>query len=89
MIGFLFKMTIKDWIELFTLKKYIYNFENLSFSDREVIKKKIPSILELFDEILEKNKDDIYFTKIVFYLYNYENWFEIKRGRKENNIYII
>ena len=89
MIGFLFKMTIKDWIELFTLKKPIYNFENLSFSDREVIKKKIPSILELFDEILEKNKDDIYFTKIVFYLYNYENCFEIKRGRKENNIYII
>ena len=82
-------MTIKDWIELFTLKKSIYNFENLSFSDREVIKKKIPSILELFDEILEKNKDDIYFTKIVFYFFYYENWFEIKRGRKENNIYII
>ena len=85
-IDFIFKMTIKDWIELFTLKKSIYDFKNLSISNCEVIEKKIPSISELFDEILEKNNDDIYFTKFVFYLYNYENWFEIKRGRKEKKI---
>ena len=85
-INFVFNMTIKDWIELFTLKKSIYDFENLHVSDCEVIETKLPPISELFDEILEKNQDDIYFTKFVFYLYNYENWFEIKRGRKENKI---
>ena len=85
-IDFIFKITIKDSIELFTLKKSIYDFKNLSASNCEVIEKKIPSISELFDEILEKNKGDIYFTKFAFYFYNYENWFEIKRGRKENKI---
>ena len=80
-------MTIKDWIELFTLKKSIIDCGNLSVGGCEVIEKKIPSIADLFDEILEKNKDDIYFTKFIFYLYNYENWFESKRGRnKENKI---
>ena len=43
--------------------------------------KKIPSIKILFDDILEKNQDDFYFSKFVFYLYNYENWFINKRGR--------
>ena len=85
-INFVFKMTIKNWIELFTLKKSIYEFENLSLNNCEVIEQNIPSISELFDEIHEKNNDDVYFTKFVFYLYNYENWFEIKRGRKEKII---
>ena len=83
-IDFVFNMTIKDWIELFTLQKSIYDFDNLRVSICEVIEDRVPSMSELFDEILEKNNDDIYFTKFVFYLYNYENWFEIKRGRKEN-----
>ena len=86
-IEFVFNMSIKYWIELFTLKKSIIDCGNLSVGGCEVIEKKIPSIADLFDEILEKNKDDIYFTKFIFYLYNYENWFESKRGRnKENKI---
>ena len=80
-IKFVFNMTIKDWIELFTLKKNIYeieNLENLTISESEQIQSLIPSI----KEILDKNKDDeIYFTKFIFYLYNYENWFLIKKGR--------
>ena len=80
-IKFVFNMTIKDWIELLTLKKKIYEIEyigNLTFSEYEIIQSKIP----LLNEILDKNKDDeIYFTKFIFYLYNYENWFLIKKGR--------
>ena len=83
-IKFVFSMTIKDWIELFTLKKKIYDFENLkdlSLSEQEEIQSKIPSIKKVFDDILDKNKDDSYFTKFVFYLYNYEKWFLSKSGR--------
>ena len=78
-------MTIKDWIELFTLKKSIFEFDDLSINGREEIENKIPSWIYLFYEIYEKYEDDIYFTKFVFYLYNYENWFESKRGRNREN----
>ena len=56
-------MTIKDWIDVFILKKTIYGFENLSLNGYKEIQSKIPSIKQLFEEILDKNKDDIYFTK--------------------------
>ena len=80
-IKFVFNMTIKDWIDLFTLKKTIYEFENienLTYSEYDKIQSNIP----LINEILDENKDDeIYFTKFIFYLYNYENWFLIRKGR--------
>ena len=85
-IKFVFNMTIKDWIEIYTMKKNICDFEigeNLTIIEYDKIQSKIPSIKDLFKEIMEKNKDDeIYFTKFVFYLYNYEKWFLIKRERK-------
>lgn len=83
-INFVFNMKIKDWIELFTLKKSIYDFESLSnIGCKEIENKlqKIQSIRKVFDEILKKNEDDFYFTKLVFYLFNYERWFKNKRGR--------
>ena len=68
------------------MKKNICDFEigeNLTIIEYDKIQSKIPSIKDLFKEIMEKNKDDeIYFTKFVFYLYNYEKWFLIKRERK-------
>lgn len=90
-INFVFKMKIKDWIELFTLKKNIYNFGDLNIIGyEEEIQSKIPSIRKIFDEIvgnkddneiLKNYDDDIYFTKFVFYLFNYEDWFRNKSGR--------
>ena len=80
-INFVLNMKIKDWIELFTLNKTTSDFKNLSFRGCIEIQSKIPSIKKLFDEIIDKNKDDFYFTKFVFYLYNYEMWFINKRGR--------
>lgn len=95
-INFVLNMKIKDWIELFTLKKNIYAFENLSINGYEEIQnkmQKVPSIKDIFNKILEKYKDDLYFTKFVFYLYNYEKWFRSKIGRnrekREKQILIL
>ena len=85
-INFVLNMKIKDWIELFTLNKTIYDFKDLSLGGCIEIQSKIPSIKKLFDEILKKNEDDFYFTKLVFYLYNYENWFINKKGRNRKKI---
>lgn len=83
-VNFVFYMKIKDWLDLFTLKKSINDFEKLSNFGIQEIQQKIQInqlIKKVFNEILDKNKDDFYFTKFVFYLYNYENWFRNKNGR--------
>ena len=89
-INFVLNMKIRDWIDLFTLNKTIYDYKDLSLNGCIEIQSKIPSIIKLFNKILEKNEDDFYFTKFVFYLYNYENWFINKKGRnRKKNLNLI
>ena len=71
-----------------------YNFLNLSdYQDLEKLKVNIDFESDnnnWFSVLLEKNEDDFYFTKLVFYLYNYENWFINKKGRnRKKNLNII
>ena len=68
------------------MNKTVYDFKDLSLEGCIEIQSKIPSIKKLFDEILKKNDDDFYFTKLVFYLYNYENWFINKKGKNRKKI---
>jgi len=63
-------MTFKDWSDIFTRKKKIEHdieFEGLRLA---------------LEEIMKKNEDD-YLTRFVFYLYNYNRWFQNKKGRKK------
>ena len=69
-------MTFEKWINVFTLKNHFdFKFDGLQ---------------KTFEKILEKNNaDDKYFSRLVFYLYNYKKYFENKKGRnrkkKEEN----
>jgi len=61
-------MRFGEWIDIFTLKNKIDNdfkFNGLHDS--------LESISNEFDEE--------YFSRFVFYLYNYKNWFKNKKGR--------
>ena len=63
-------MTFENWIDIFTLKEscdYDFEFRGLEYALKEIIKK-YPD-------------DDIYFTRFIFYLYNYKRWFINKKGR--------
>ena len=63
-------MNFNDWIYIFTRKKKIEHdieFEGLRLA---------------LEEIMKKNEDD-YLTRFVFYLYNYNRWFQNKKGRKK------
>ena len=84
---FALNMKFGDWIQFFTQKKYLENF------DDKIDICRIESILsEVFSGLLEKmNKEenDEYFSLLIFYLYNYQRWFVKKNGRnKKNNIII-
>ena len=66
------EMTFNEWINIFTLKKNIQG--DFEFIGLESILQKI---------IKDFKDDDAYLTRFVFYLYNYQRYFETKKGRNE------
>ena len=72
----LLNMSFGDWIDIFTLKN---NIEN-SF--------KFNGLEEALKDISDKNEEE-YFSRFIFYLFNYQNYFYNKKGRrpktKKNN----
>ena len=91
-IKFALDLKFEKWMELFTYKKNIYEiikdyegFENVNI---EIIKKSLIGVEELLKEIFEKDGQQ-YCSIFTFFLYNYEKWFSIKKGRvlkNKNNI---
>ena len=87
-ILFIFNITFRDWLELFTLKKNIheiiikYDYKDI---DYERIEKSLYGIDNLLNKIMNNN-DNEYLTNFIFHLYNYEKWFCDKTGRKKKNI---
>ncbi len=79
-------MRFIDWIHIFTLEEKYLNFKDFSQNDYKEIKNYIPNIENLFNYILDKNKNDkIYFLNFIYLLYNYENYFVNKVGRIRKN----
>ena len=69
-VKYLLNMTFENWIDIFTLKEscdYDFEFRGLEYALKQIIK--------------EYPDDDIYFTRLIFYLYNYKRWFINKKGR--------
>ena len=82
-IEFLFKITLNDWINLFTYKKDIYSLGN-EYDAKNVnytkIEKNFIGVKNLLNEISEEN-DDKYYTLFLLYAFNFQRWFYIKKGR--------
>ena len=71
----LLNMNFGDWIDVFTLKTSIENvpeFDGLEEALNTIYKKN--------DKDSEK-KDEKYFSRFIFYLFNYQNYFRNKKGR--------
>ena len=92
-ILFAFNITFRDWLELFTLKKNIYEIiikydyleQDINY---EKIKISLYDVNNLFKKIISENKsdnDNEYLSMFIFLLYNYERWFYNKKGRKTSN----
>ena len=62
-------MTFSQWIDVFTNK--IENSFDFDFNG-------LQNVLNN----LYNNEDDEYFSRFIFYLFNYQNWFQNKKGRK-------
>ena len=69
-INSLLNMTFGNWIDIFTYKKEWEH--NIKFKG-----------IKPFLEKIQKNNDAQYFSKVIFYLFNYQKWFLHKKGRKQ------
>jgi hypothetical protein len=84
-IKFVFNMTFRDWLDVFSYKKTVKELLNEKNIDDDDICKKIEKSLVKVDDLLNKiasNDNKYYFSNFTFYLYNYEIWFYKKKGRK-------
>ena len=86
-ILFAFNMTLRDWLDIFTLKKSVKDIANEfnKYNDNENLITKIEQSLIKFDKTIikvDENNDKDYMALFIFCLYNYERWFYLKKGRK-------
>ena len=85
-ILFVFNMTLRNWLDIFTLKKSVieiineYKDRNYKNIDYEKIEKSWVGVDKLLNEIKEKNDED-YLPYFIICLYNYERWFYLKKTR--------
>ena len=85
-IGFIFNLTLRDWIDIFTYKKEIIDFGIYESKMRKEIEDNFERVDKLLDEIYNSNlkSNDInYFSKFACLIYNYERWFFIKQSRQK------
>ena len=62
-------MTFDEWIDIFTFKEKVD--DDLEFNGLQDV------LMDLYDK-----EDDEYFSRFIFYLFNYKNWFHYKKARK-------
>jgi hypothetical protein len=83
---FALSMTFNDWFDIFTFKTNIkdvmtkYNIDKNRGIDLLKIDTNLIKVDDLLRNKLKNNLDE--FSHFVFYLYNYERWFDKKIGRK-------
>ena len=84
-VMFVFEMTLSEWISLFTCKKSlndIINNKSIIFNsiNEDKIRKNLLTVDDLLLKISKENNIK-YFSTFIYYLYNYECYFETKNGR--------
>ena len=75
--NFFNNITFEDWIDIFTKKKEDYNLKEFN------------GLQSALKNVAKECKDDCeYFSRFLFHLFNYKNWFYNKKGRerKKDNI---
>ena len=73
-INYIMNLTFMQWIDMFRNKKE----ENIN---GDIVK--FEGIDEVIKTIENKNKEEGYLANFIYALYNYENWFNNKVGRKK------
>ena len=80
-IALVMNMKFKDWIDIFTYKKDFNSILKLEKENSVHFSQFIEYADKLILDIYKKNPNNNYVLYFLVYLYNYERWFTVKRGR--------
>jgi hypothetical protein len=84
-IMFLFKITLNDWIDLFTFKKDLftlvkeYNAVNVNYTK---IRNNYIGVNDLLNNLSKINESNEYFSLFLLCVFNLQRWFYIKKMKK-------
>ena len=82
-INFVLNMKFKDWIDVYTFQKELNSVENFDEEKNGILRNYFEFSDTLISKIYKTNKnDENYLLYFMIYLFNYERWFLLKRGRK-------
>ena len=57
-------MSFGDWVDIFTFKSEKYKNDKLKYE---------------LANLKSKDKEEMYFTKFIFYLFNYQSYIDLKK----------
>ena len=86
-IKFILNISLNDWINLFTYKTDIYTLKEeygateINCEKIEKIQKECIGAIHLLKGI--SKEDQTYYTLFILYLFNFQRWFWIRKGRNE------
>ena len=84
-IKFILDISLTDWIDLFTYKKDISTLaDEYHASDINIgkIQDNFIGAIDLLKDIRKDSKEDqVYYSLFILYLFNFQRWFWIKKGR--------
>jgi hypothetical protein len=84
-IKFILDISLTDWIDLFTYKKDISTLaDEYHASDINIgkIQDNFIGAIDLLKDIPKDSKEDqVYYSLFILYLFNFQRWFWIKKGR--------
>ena len=75
-------MKFREWINIFTLKSDKYQNDDFKY---DLLKSVIIKQVNNLEEIENNEEKEMYFTRLIFYLFNYQNFLFVKKGRKSKN----
>ena len=86
-IMFALNLSFREFIDLLCLKKDFKDIENLKKIEINRIQRLITNLPRIDSLIngISKINDKAYLSHFIFHLYNYEQWFLTKKGRKGRN----
>ncbi len=77
-------LQFKDWMNVFLYKKEINSLKNFDNDKLKLFTDCFQHLDDMVLNIYNNNKNEKYLIYFLIYLYNYERWFFLKRGRIRN-----
>ena len=78
---FALNLKFREWLDIFTYKKDLNSIITFEKEKMAVIQNSFEYVDSIILDIINSNRENNYLHYFMMYLYNYERWFFLKKGR--------